>query len=102
MGLMRRGILYGMLWGFFGMVMYISVMTSGINNDAILLSVKVIALPSQIWSKVAYAFGGAGSFYYNPFVAFSATLIIGAVIGFLVEITYQKVMIALKGLQNRS
>lgn len=59
-----------------------------------LWAVKIIALPSVIWSKIAYPLGGGGSFYYNPVIVLLLSMSIGALIGYVAEKVYRKFKMA--------
>lgn len=82
-----RGAVLGAMWGLVGLVIYIVLFDARIIRGHEWI---VIALPSVIWSKIAYQLGSGGSFYYSPFIVLPVSVAIGALIGYGVEKVYQK------------
>lgn len=83
-----RGAILGALWGMGGLVTYVAFISLGVKGTILQLAVQIIALPSIMWSKIAYKLGGGGSAYDNPLVVLILSAVIGAVLGFVIEKGY--------------
>jgi hypothetical protein len=88
-----RGAILGALWGMGGLITYVALVSLGVKGKILLWTVQIIALPSVIWSKIAYKLGGGGSFYDNPGIVLLMSIGIGAILGFIIE----KICIKFKG-----
>jgi hypothetical protein len=91
-----RGAKLGAIWGLVGLITYVVLMGVEVKlglevkGKLLLWAVQIIALPSVIWSKIAYQLGGGGSFYYNPAIVLLSSMLIGALIGYVSEKIYGK------------
>lgn len=86
-----KGAGIGAIWGLIGLIMYVALMALEVKVKILLWAVTIIALPSVIWSEIAYQLGGGGSFYYNPGIALLLSIGIGALIGYVAEKIYMKI-----------
>lgn len=91
-----KGAILRAIWGLVGLITYVALMGFEVKMGLevkwkiLLWAVKIIALPSVIWSKIAYQLGGGGSVYYNPSIVLLLSVGIGAILGFVIEKIYKK------------
>ncbi len=86
-----KGAILGAVWGLIGLITYVALMGLEVKGKILLWAVQIIALPSVIWSKIAYQLGGGGSVYYNPGIVLLSSVGIGAILGFVIEKVYTKI-----------
>ena len=86
----KRGVFYGAVWGLIGLTVHVMLEGAKLMRGYAWI-IEIIALPSVIWSKIAYQLGGGGTFYYSPLIVLPVSVAIGAVIGYGIEKGYQKV-----------
>lgn len=85
-----KGAILGAVWGLVGLITYVALMALEVKGKILLWAVQIIALPSVIWSEIAYQLGGGGSVYYNPGIVLLSSVGIGAILGFMIEKVYRK------------
>ncbi len=86
-----RGIKFGMLWGIISLIIvWITADTIFVKNEFLSLIIEIIALPETIYSMLfIQSSAPGGSFYYSPFRALLFVIIIGALLGVLIETIYR-------------